>query len=549
MIALLSLITLMCLLIGMIQQRHIYDNSNLNSDTYVLNHWKIPTSDGESSVTMPYAFQWSRSEPSCRISCNLDSSMSLSSAASLMLPLKYCELNVYLDDALIFTESAPENGFSRTKGVPYLLIPLPQDYSGKKLTLEFTPLLEAQIQYKLSAPLIGTGLGIICHEFKREFVTLALEILLIIFGIQLFMLGYIMREKSAYQINFCYLGIFSLCCGVYLLSQMVTTHLLIPNIYTVYFLEFATLPLLIFTIAVMIRIHTKGLLRTLFNLVMGLFIIIILAEWGMNFILGIDLRSTLILTHLMVPVLLFCIILSVFRPGDMAAGGRREILLSIMPMVVGGALDMMFYYMSAVDISLIYFKLGLVSFVMMQAYFNYRHYIRSYKERIQAKAYKELALKDVLTGIPNRLAYDQDLKSIPTHSSSRACCLSIDVNNLKTVNDNFGHGAGDELIRGMAHVLRDAVGSDGRVYRIGGDEFIVLIEDDLMQMQEQIMERICRQTEAYNRDHAQTLSFAVGTARFDPACDPSAEHMVARADHAMYEMKRQQKSHAAMSAT
>jgi diguanylate cyclase (GGDEF)-like protein len=86
---------------------------------------------------------------------------------------------------------------------------------------------------------------------------------------------------------------------------------------------------------------------------------------------------------------------------------------------------------------------------------------------------ERLAYTDALTGLTNRAGYNKDLGNIPTAGWS---LLLIDIDNLKSVNDTFGHTAGDDLITAVAARIADAAGSS-RAYRIGGDEFAVIIDD------------------------------------------------------------------------
>lgn len=80
---------------------------------------------------------------------------------------------------------------------------------------------------------------------------------------------------------------------------------------------------------------------------------------------------------------------------------------------------------------------------------------------------------DELTGCLNRRSYKDDLSGIPL--TSEFVYAALDVNGLKTVNDTLGHSAGDELIQGAAECMKQCFGSYGRVYRIGGDEFVSII--------------------------------------------------------------------------
>ncbi|MDO4187855.1 MAG: GGDEF domain-containing protein [Lachnospiraceae bacterium] len=90
------------------------------------------------------------------------------------------------------------------------------------------------------------------------------------------------------------------------------------------------------------------------------------------------------------------------------------------------------------------------------------------------------ALTDELTGLLNRRAYDNDIKELfePVVNISDITLIAIDVNGLKDANDTLGHEAGDELIIGASDCLKKGFLSYGKVYRIGGDEFVAVIEAD-----------------------------------------------------------------------
>ena len=98
---------------------------------------------------------------------------------------------------------------------------------------------------------------------------------------------------------------------------------------------------------------------------------------------------------------------------------------------------------------------------------------------------------DELTGCLNRRAYKDDLSGISL--ASEFVYAALDVNGLKGVNDTLGHNAGDELIHGAAECMKQCFGSYGKVYRIGGDEFVSIIfvdESELKKIREDFDEVI-----------------------------------------------------------
>lgn len=80
---------------------------------------------------------------------------------------------------------------------------------------------------------------------------------------------------------------------------------------------------------------------------------------------------------------------------------------------------------------------------------------------------------DALTGCPNRHAYETDINKLDL--KKEWIYISLDLNSLKHVNDTYGHAAGDEMICAAATCMMASFGEFGRVYRIGGDEFAVII--------------------------------------------------------------------------
>ncbi|HEU4451023.1 MAG TPA: EAL domain-containing protein [Gaiellaceae bacterium] len=89
---------------------------------------------------------------------------------------------------------------------------------------------------------------------------------------------------------------------------------------------------------------------------------------------------------------------------------------------------------------------------------------------------RHIAYHDLLTGLPNRIAFEESLQEALSGSAERAVAvLFVDLDDFKLVNDSFGHPAGDELLRAVAERLRGATRAEETVARHGGDEFLLLV--------------------------------------------------------------------------
>lgn len=153
--------------------------------------------------------------------------------------------------------------------------------------------------------------------------------------------------------------------------------------------------------------------------------------------------------------------------------------------------------------------------------------------RNKADQMTELAHTDTLTGVGSKLAYDQKKDEL-SEGDGRYGIVMADMNNLKTINDTDGHSKGDEAIRKVCTTLCDAY-KHSPVYRVGGDEFIVVVTG---RDYDQIDER----AEDFKRNMEQSggaISAAIGYALHEEG--ESVEDVFRRADSTMYENKKRMK--------
>ncbi len=151
----------------------------------------------------------------------------------------------------------------------------------------------------------------------------------------------------------------------------------------------------------------------------------------------------------------------------------------------------------------------------------------------RALVFEAQATTDHLTGLANRREFDRRLSHMPR--STRYSVLAIDVDRLKTMNDTFGHHAGDELLQAVAAVLRQSTRRGDVVARVGGDEFLAVLPDADDVRATIIVDRILAGLAA-TAVQGRRPSISVGVAAFAAGADPAAR--VAAADTALYQAKR-----------
>ena len=143
-----------------------------------------------------------------------------------------------------------------------------------------------------------------------------------------------------------------------------------------------------------------------------------------------------------------------------------------------------------------------------------------------------ISMTDEMTRLFNRRCYDEDLRELRNGELPGDFVLfSIDVNGLKTVNDNKGHSAGDELIKGAADCLALSIGNKGKVYRTGGDEFMAVIHTEDPEAQRNAIKNKAGEWHGvYTDEITMSIGYAAHSAHPDASID-DLEHI---ADADMY---------------
>jgi diguanylate cyclase (GGDEF)-like protein len=164
------------------------------------------------------------------------------------------------------------------------------------------------------------------------------------------------------------------------------------------------------------------------------------------------------------------------------------------------------------------------------------------KQALLDRELRHLALTDELTCLYNRRGFfaaaAQQLK-IAGRNSHSLLLLYCDVDNLKKINDSFGHREGDLALIHTADALEKAFRDSDILARLGGDEFVVLASEASDKTKEVLLRRLEKTLKKTNAGETRyQLTLSVGAARFDPKRAVSLGELMAQADEAMYEQKR-----------
>ncbi|MGM9971225.1 MAG: diguanylate cyclase domain-containing protein [Anaeroplasmataceae bacterium] len=182
--------------------------------------------------------------------------------------------------------------------------------------------------------------------------------------------------------------------------------------------------------------------------------------------------------------------------------------------------------------SLIIFVIGL----LLLGTFFIMTYIEDKRAHNTIIEKKRAAITDEMTGLLNRSAYEQDINDFIDMDLSDYAIIQFDINGLKSVNDTYGHKAGDELIIGTAHYISNVLRKFGKCYRIGGDEFISIVKCSKEVLDEHIktLDYLCSN---YKGTYINEISVSIGIVYCIDHPDMSLSEMVILADDLMYDNK------------
>lgn len=168
---------------------------------------------------------------------------------------------------------------------------------------------------------------------------------------------------------------------------------------------------------------------------------------------------------------------------------------------------------------------------------------------------ERLSCTDTLTGLLNRRVFIETVRRRleDAGGSGRPGALGyVDLDNFKCVNDSFGHQRGDAVLVAVADILRGHVGARDLAARLGGDEFAVWFEDtdaDRAAAKAAALRTGAAALAPFAGDAARPLGFSVGIAVFDPSSGEPIDQLMARADAAMYSIKKSGKGGCAIDDT
>ncbi|MCM1084502.1 MAG: GGDEF domain-containing protein [Clostridium sp.] len=458
----------------------------------------------------------------------------------------HAPMDVYLDDELIFHFDNPEKINVR----PAYFLELPTDCAGKDLTLAIDGSTSLQKQICSSA-CIGSHRAVIVHFLFRTIYTCFISVYLILLGSLLIFANiplYIKKVETFFgNAQLTHLGLFMISSGVWMLNDSQFLMLFTDSYWRMGLISstaFCLIPVffVLFIQKMLLNLgeQKRGREPLKYLILPHIFT---LCLYLIFYAAGSPLKTyTLPLEHTFIIITLGICLFECRK--NIRNTGNNNIKKIIYGFVLFTVLCILaficYYFIPTIPYAGIY-CLGFLFFSIILANAAIHKAVTIIQQGANAETYQRLAYIDMLTGIGNRTAYTKmcnDMQEPPI-------CIMLDINGLKYTNDNYGHRAGDNLIVTAARSIQSAFEPNGHCFRVGGDEFVVLLDakymDDLQNMLQTLDNIIAK--ENATRDFP--LSIACGYSAPANAQD-SYERIYREADEKMYANKREMKKQLAI---
>lgn len=463
---------------------------------------------------------------------------------SLSLYLAYLNMSCLVDGKEIYRYQVTEDSFIKSGGYSLHIIDLPEDIKNKQIIFRYDPLFEHTSTYKLPVITLGKRLNIVLTNIfqKEAFRIFFVFTLFCLFGGTMIFVIFNPKDQF-YDRKLLHIGLICLLFALYFGSKLWTVNYVFYSLHTPLYLT-GYLALMLFPIPplAMVRGQLAPRFDGWFNLAIAVNFINLLGQYMALLILGIEFREMLVYTHVVLAMSAIIIIISLIGTDGKEYKAKNGLWLAMMPLifdiVVGLGAYRLYGRLAYVDLLIF----GVFVFVAIQIYELIKSYRRLEMERVKNNIYRELALLDTMTGLGNRTAYNKQIEKI--QEKEAPCWLVLmDLNNLKEMNDTYGHPTGDQMITGFAEALKQTIREHpgSQAFRVGGDEFIVLLSGQLSQDDENIIKAFVGtirkkiKTEMLE-NQTMSIQFAVGY-HYHRSGQRTIQETIYHADQKMYRDK------------
>ncbi len=421
-------------------------------------------------------------------------------------------VKILLDEKTIY-----DNNSERKLSFPFrsdasfwILVDIPKDSNGLNLEVQMysdIPIMSGRI----NDIYYGSNGDLILELIGSQMISILLSLIVLFVSIFLFLISLFVRIPATKRIG--YLCIFSLTIGLWLISELDIFQFLSGNIFIVGTISYLVLPIALIAFILYIKIVVLEKYSKILSILISLTMIYLFIGTIMQVFFGVHfIRSWtifILILILTVSLIMMLLIKESFNQNDSAKKYVLFLIVLIITTVIESVMFITGFFMNISHLSVF----GIVIFMMFLFIDSLNDLSEKFQKHGETKYLREIAYKDVLTGGYNRAAFEKDIDQLLSNKGKSPFRMTMfDLNELKKINDCYGHEIGDEAIIEFYNIIDYIYQHElDKCYRVGGDEFMVVELDISDELHHLNMKHLQDKLVIKNKEFAFDLSTAIGS--------------------------------------
>ena len=448
---------------------NIPENINNSKNDYSKYHWYYFENGEKIDIELPATIQ--SDDEVLTIYCDdltkEDEGLMLSTKSAIYdVKVSYNDQYIYEYDDSLF----PRNDQMKNKYI--CLIDLPKDIRDARLSIELFN--DGSNKYVIDTIIIDRGDIVMNSYYSSVFVPMSIAVFMFVLGLFTILAYGYLKFLNIKDERLLMIATFIIMCSIWCITDSSIAQYNNPYYHINYLVSFYMF--ILFAIP-MLHLLKRYINNNIIHILISLFYANAIIQGILNYLGYFEFIDMLFITHILLVV---AIIVCIWQLHNCNKENNQldiqVILLAFIVLTFFGLLAIVLYWILNIKYYDLIFEVGILIFIILLLGGLLISISQNLKYKTELIIYRKLAKEDKLTGIGNRRSFDEYIDSIYNMGDSldNAILFFIDVDYLKSINDNYGHNAGDEIIVATARCMKETF-KNHVCYRIGGDEFCGIV--------------------------------------------------------------------------
>lgn len=448
------------------------------------------------------------------------------------------DIRIYVDGEEVFRTEKPESTlFDVPESSTWHIVDLPTNIQGKTLALKLSSEISAFSVY-INPIFAGDGDVLLYKIILDKIPGTMISIFIFIFGVFALIISSSIRNLNDNRML--YLGALSILLSVWIFSETKMIQFITGNRFVIGGISYMMLSLMLIPFTLYLReavfIKNKRSLTAIVWLTFLDFLANILLQ-----IFGIKkfIESITYTFAVQIIVAIYLFVLLVLEVLRLENDKAKKFLSYFVLLIAIFFIELYNFYFGSHYYTTIYARIGILVFLILILRDSIKQLDQLMLKEKESEIIRKVAYRDTLTGGKNRAAFERDFyKLLNDDDILNFRLVLMDINNLKYVNDKFGHQEGDNMIRLSYQAIADVFNINTRHYRIGGDEFILIIEDPEGEVFEEKLKDFRSRLREISKSLKYDIHIAVGSDIYSKEEVANELGFLSHIDKLMYENKK-----------